>query len=153
MSQLPLFVQLWCNHPDVLQARSDHLQSQAQAFLQKLKLPLQHKLSLGSLPVSLQMTAAVLGMPADTLKSIMRGGRKLNVYDRQEQNAIHNTLLPRLMNIQQQLNDGASILEALQQSGDSDPMLSCITTYLASQLHICKYALSILHLNAMTLLF
>ena len=153
MSQLPSFVQLCCNHPNVLQARSDHLQSQAQAFLQKLKLPLQHKLSLGSLPVSLQMTAAVLGMPADTLKSIILGGRKLIVYDRQEQNAIHNTLLPRLMNIQPQLNDGASILAALQQSGNSDPMLSCVATYLASQLHICKYALSILHLNAMMLLF
>ena len=135
----------------MLQARNDHLQSQAQAFLQKLKLPLQHKISLGALPVSLQMTAAVLGMPADTLNSTMRSGRKLNVRDTPEQNAIHNTLLPRLMNIQQQLNAGASMLEGLQQSGNSDPMLSCVTTYLASQLHICKHALSILHLNAMTL--
>ncbi len=142
-------VQLWCNHPNVLQARSDHLQSQAQAFLQKLKLPLQHKLSLGPLPVSLQFTAAVLGMPADTLTSTLRGGRKLNDRDTPEQNAIHSTLLPRLMNIQQQLNDGASMLEGLQQSGNSDPMLSCVTTYLTSQLHICKHALTVLHLNAM----
>lgn len=128
MSQLPFLVQqLWCNHPNVPQARSDHLQGQAQAFLQKLKLPLQHKISLGSLPVSLQVTAAVLGMPADTLISTMRGGRKLNIYETSEQNAIHSTLIPRLMTIQQQLDDSASMLEGLQQTGNSDPMLSCIT--------------------------
>ncbi len=126
------------------------MQNQAEAFLQKLKLPLQHKICLGSLPVGLQVTAAVLGMPADTLKSTMRGGRELNVNETSEQNAINSALIPRLMNIQQQLYDSASMLEGLQQTGNSDPMLSCVTTYMASQLHICKYALSMLHLNAMT---
>lgn len=150
MSQLPLFVQMWCNYPNVLQARSDHLQSQAQAFLQNLKLPLQHKISLGSLPVGLQMTAAVLGMPADTLKSTMRGSRELIVDEISEQNAIHSAVIPRLLNIQQQLYDSALIVEGLQQTGNCDPMLSCVMTYMASQVHICKDALSTLHLNAMT---
>lgn len=133
-----------------LEARNDHLQSQAQAFLQKLNLSLHHNLSLGSLPVSLQMTAAVLGMPADTLESLVRGGRELNIKETSEQNAIHSTLIPRLMNLQQQLHDSASMVEGLQQAENSDRMHSCVTTYLASQLHICKCALSILHSNAKT---
>ena len=96
------------------------------------------------------MTAAVLGMPADTLESLVRGGRELNIKETSEQNAIHSTLIPRLMNVQQQLYDSASMVEGLQQAENSDRMLSRVTTYLASQLHICKCALSILHSNAKT---
>lgn len=124
-----------------LQAKDDYMQGQAEAMLQKLKLPLQHKISTGPLPVSLQKTAAVLGMSADTLKSRMWGGRKLDIEETAEQQAIYTILVPVLLDLQQQLNDNASTIEELQQTDRCDPMLACIRTFLGGQMDIVDIAL------------
>ena len=125
-----------------LQARDDHLQNQAQELLQSLKLPLQHEISAGPLPVSLQMTAAVLGMTPDTLKSRMWGGRKLDIEESSERHAIYRILVPILMDMQQQFKYNLSMVQALQKTG-ANPMLNCISTYLDGQMEIVDIVLSI----------
>ena len=106
----------------MLQARLDAYTRQAQGLMEDRGLSLDHKLNRGhSLPVELQMTAALLGLPLNTLPAARQ--------------AIHKVLMPKLVCLQQSLQASQVRCQKLQQ-GSSEPMLACLATYLEGQVNI-----------------
>ncbi len=124
-----------------LQGRIDHRQDQAQAILQGLNISLQHKVCSGPLHVALQKAACVLGLPPASLEDAMGSEDALDMSSSAGKPAQQSVLVPVITKLKQLYQRSAARCTDMQHSGTSEPMLSCVCTYLKGQISVLESAL------------